>query len=64
MAFFPLFGGAKVVGIYVLNKVLIRFVNHRILLISNDICNDIFLQIRFHRAVLDYMFFGFGLHSI
>ena len=47
MAFFPLFGGAKVVSIYVLNKVLIRFVIHRILLISKDISYPFTLKLDF-----------------
>ena len=55
---------AKLESFYVLNKVLIRFVNYRILLICNYISNDVCLQIRLFRAVFDSMFFGFRLHLI
>ncbi len=59
LTFFSLFGDAKVESFYVLNKVLIRLVNHRILLISSYVSNDACLQIRFLGAVLDSIFFRF-----
>ena len=53
---------AKLGSIDVLCKVLISFVYHRILLISNDINDAICPQIRFPDVILDSMLFGFRLY--